>query len=227
MGSVKGVPQVPDLFTGQDVLNAPGEPEKLGPGAFLFRQYAQPVVEDLLEAIRVVSSVSPFRRMMTPGGRRMSAAMTGCGERCWVTDRRGYRYADTDPETGKAWPSMPSVMASLARDVSARAGFPGFEPDVCLINRYEPGARMGLHQDRDEEDFRWPVVSVSLGLPAVFLWGGLKRGGSPARLRLEHGDVLVWGGEDRLRYHGIAPVPDDRCEATGHLRYNLTFRRAR
>lgn len=216
-----------DLFTGQDILNAPGEPEKLGPGAFLFRQYAVPVSEDLLAGIRAVATVSPFRQMMTPGGRTMSAAMTGCGDVSWVTDRLGYRYSEMDPETGKRWPAMPPSFTGLARDVAANAGFEGFEPDVCLINRYRPGARMGLHQDRDEQDLQWPVVSVSLGLPAVFLWGGLKRGGSPARLRLEHGDVLVWGGEDRLRYHGIAPVPDGRCDATGHVRFNLTFRRAR
>lgn len=218
---------MPDLFTDQDILSAPGEPERLGPGAFLFRGYAFDLADDLLAAIGEVSAASPFRRMKTPGGRRMSAAMTGCGRRSWVTDSKGYRYSERDPETGTPWPAMPPVMANLASQVAAQAGFRGFAPDVCLINRYEPGARMGLHQDRDEEDFRWPVVSVSLGLPAVFLWGGLKRGGSPARLRLEHGDVLVWGGEDRLRYHGIAPVRDDRCEATGHVRYNLTFRRAR
>ena len=156
----------------------------------------------------------------------MSAAMTGCGARNWVTDRQGYRYSELDPETGRPWPTMPPLLTQLAGDAAARAGYPGFEPDVCLVNCYQPGARMGLHQDRDEQDFRWPVVSVSLGLPAVFLWGELRRRGSPARLLLEHGDVLVWGGEDRLRYHGIAPVADGRCEATGHVRYNLTFRRA-
>lgn len=209
------------------MLQAPGEPERLGPGTFLFRQYALPLSRDLLEGIRAVSALSPFRQMETPGGRRMSAAMTGCGDVSWVTDRRGYRYSEVDPETVRPWPAMPTSFSGLARDVAARAGFQGFAPDVCLINRYRPGARMGLHQDKDEQDLQWPVVSVSLGLPAVFLWGGLKRGGSPARLRLEHGDVVVWGGEDRLRYHGIAPVPDDRCDATGHVRFNLTFRRAR
>lgn len=218
---------MPDLFTHQDVLSAPGEPEQLGPGAFLFRQYATPLASELLDGIRAVSALSPFRQMTTPGGRRMSAAMTGCGDVSWVTDRCGYRYSEVDPETGKPWPAMPPAFSGLARDVAERAGFAGFEPDVCLINRYRPGARMGLHQDKDEQDLQWPVVSVSLGLPAVLLWGGLKRGGSPARLRLEHGDVLVWGGEDRLRYHGIAPVPDGRCDATGHVRFNLTFRRAR
>lgn len=213
---------MPDLFTG---LNA-GEPEQLGPGTFLFRGYALTVAGDLLAGIEAVAGSSPFRRMKTPGGRQMSAAMTGCGERSWVTDTRGYRYSETDPQTGQPWPPMPHAFARLAGSAAAGAGYPGFEPDVCLINRYQPGARMGLHQDRDERDFRWPVVSVSLGLPAVFLWGGLRRGGAPARLRLEHGDVLVWGGEDRLRYHGIAPVPAGHCAATGDVRYNLTFRRA-
>ncbi len=157
----------------------------------------------------------------------MSVAMTGCGRLNWVTDNRGYRYSDTDPQTGRAWPAMPEVVRELAMDVAALAGYSGFEPDVCLINRYQPGARMGLHQDRDEQDFQWPVVSLSLGTPATFLWGGLNRRARPARLVLEHGDVLVWGGVDRLRYHGVAPIKNGRCEATGHLRYNLTFRRAR
>jgi alkylated DNA repair protein (DNA oxidative demethylase) len=212
---------VPDLFS--DLAN---NRESLGPGTWLFRGYALDVGDQLLEAIGRITEVSPFRRMKTPGGREMSAAMTGCGARSWVTDRRGYRYSELDPETGRHWPAMPALFSRLAADVADRAGYPGFGPDVCLVNRYQPGARMGLHQDRDEQDYRWPVVSVSLGLPATFLWGGLRRGGSPARLVLEHGDVLVWGGEDRLRYHGIAPVPDGRCKVTGHVRYNLTFRRA-
>lgn len=214
-----------DLFTDLDG-DMSAQPERLGPGTFLFRRYAEPVAADLLAGIAAVATASPFRRMETPGGRQMSAAMTGCGERSWETDSRGYRYSEEDPETGQPWPSMPDAFAALARAVAASAGYENFQPDVCLINRYAPGTRMGLHQDRDEQDFRWPVVSVSLGLPAVFLWGGLRRGGSPARLTLDHGDVLVWGGEDRLRYHGIAPVPDGRCGTTGHLRYNLTFRRA-
>jgi len=212
---------VPDLFSDLD-----NNPESLGPGTWLFRGYALDVADELLQAIGRVAEQSPFRRMKTPGGRQMSAAMTGCGARNWVTDRQGYRYSELDPETGRPWPTMPPLLTQLAGDAAARAGYPGFEPDVCLVNCYQPGARMGLHQDRDEQDFRWPVVSVSLGLPAVFLWGELRRRGSPARLLLEHGDVLVWGGEDRLRYHGIAPVADGRCEATGHVRYNLTFRRA-
>lgn len=218
---------MPDLFTEQNAISTSGMPEQLGPGTYLFRGYAEPDDQALLDAIHNIASVSPFRQMMTPGGRRMSAAMTGCGNLSWVTDRQGYRYSELDPETGRRWPAMPALFFQLARDVSARAGFEGFEPDVCLINQYRAGARMGLHQDRNEADFRWPVVSVSLGLPAVFLWGGLKRGGSPAKLRLEHGDILVWGREDRLRYHGISPVPDGRCDATGHVRFNLTFRRAR
>ncbi len=212
-----------DLFTEQNRER----PEQLGPGSYLFRGYASAVAGPLIDHIQRIAEAAPFRRMKTPGGRQMSVAMTGCGAYSWITDASGYRYSAEDPETGKPWPAMPVLFMTLARDIAQRAGYEGFEPDVCLINRYPPGTRMGLHQDRDEQDFRWPVVSVSLGLPAVFLWGGLSRGGSPARLTLEHGDVLVWGGKDRLRYHGIAPVADGRWETTGHVRYNLTFRRAR
>ncbi|SFR53172.1 DNA-N1-methyladenine dioxygenase [Marinobacter daqiaonensis] len=218
---------MPDLFTQLSDSSDGDSPEVLGTDAYLFRGYALSMAGALLTGIGEVSARSPFRQMKTPGGRSMSAAMTGCGQYSWVTDARGYRYTDLDPDTGRPWPAMPVAFRDLATAVAAAAGFSGFVPDVCLINRYQSGARMGLHQDRDEQDFRWPIVSVSLGVPAVFLWGGLKRGGSPARLTLEHGDVLVWGGEDRLRYHGIAPVKEGRCDVTGHVRYNLTFRRAR
>ncbi|MCK6388984.1 MAG: alpha-ketoglutarate-dependent dioxygenase AlkB, partial [Zoogloea sp.] len=131
-----------------------------------------------------------------------------------------------DPDSGQPWPAMPAVLQALATDSAARAGFANFVPDACLINRYAPGARMALHQDRDEADFSQPIVSLSLGLPAIFLFGGLERSDKPARLPLAHGDVLVWGGPARLRFHGVLPVKDGAHPATGACRLNLTFRKA-
>ena len=164
--------------------------------------------------------------MVTPGGFRMSVAMTNCGALGWVSDPSGYRYDPLDPESGNPWPRMPDSFARLAQDAAAQAGFEGFTPDACLVNRYEPGARLTLHQDRNERDFRAPIVSVSLGLPAVFLFGGLKRADKPARIPLEHGDVAVWGGPARMRYHGVMPLKEGAHALLGNQRINLTFRRA-
>jgi DNA oxidative demethylase len=165
--------------------------------------------------------------MRTPGGFSMSVAMTNCGPFGWVSDPTGYRYSPTDPETGVAWPAMPAAFAELATRAAAAAGFPDFAPDACLVNRYEPGARLTLHQDKDEWDFGAPIVSVSLGVPAVFLFGGLKRSDRPQRVPLEHGDVVVWGGPARLRYHGVAKLEESRHAFAGNARINLTLRRAR
>lgn len=197
-----------------------------GTGLAVLAGFALPDERDLLEGIERVAAVAPFRHMSTPGGQRMSVAMTNCGEAGWVTDRRGYRYDPLDPESARPWPAMPGAWASLAQRAAARAGFAAFEPDVCLINRYEPGARMSLHQDRDECDFDAPIVSVSLGLPATFLWGGFKRADKPRRLPLAHGDVVVWGGSARLAFHGVAPLADGWHPLLGRRRINLTFRRA-
>jgi alkylated DNA repair protein (DNA oxidative demethylase) len=174
-----------------------------------------------------VAAISPFRRMTTPGGWEMSVAMTNCGDVGWVTDRSGYRYDTIDPDSGKPWPDMPPLLRELAEKAAAEAGFMGFAPDACLINRYEPGARMSLHQDRDERDFAAPIVSVSLGLPATFLFGGPKRADKPQRYRLQHGDVVVWGGPSRLFFHGVAPLADGQHPLLGRQRINLTFRKAR
>jgi alkylated DNA repair protein (DNA oxidative demethylase) len=201
--------------------------EVMAEGAVLLRGFARPVEAGLLAALGEIEEQAPFRRMFTPGGHQMSVAMTNCGEAGWVTDRGGYRYDDADPESGKAWPEMPPVLRELAERAAREAGFAGFRPDACLINRYEPGAKMSLHQDRDEKDFSAPIVSVSLGLPAVFLFGGLTRSDKPQRYRLEHGDVVVWGGPSRLFFHGIAPLADGEHAALGRKRINLTFRRAR
>jgi alkylated DNA repair protein (DNA oxidative demethylase) len=195
-------------------------------GAVLLRGFAKPIEGEVLAALQQIVSDAPFRHMVTPGGHRMSVAMTNCGNAGWVTDRSGYRYDGLDPDSGKPWPAMPPVFRQMAGEAATLAGFDDFAPDACLINRYEPGARMSLHQDRDERDFGAPIVSVSLGLPAVFLFGGLKRTDKARRYRLEHGDVVVWGGPARLIFHGVAPLADGEHIALGRQRINLTFRKA-
>jgi DNA oxidative demethylase len=214
-----------DLFAG--VPDVRPSQELMAEGAVLLRGFARSFEGDLIAALRDIVARSPFRRMHTPGGHQMSVAMTNCGGFGWVTDRTGYRYDRNDPETGTPWPAMPSSFRALAAQAAAEAGFDGFSPEVCLINRYAPGARMSLHQDRDELDFEAPIVSVSLGLPAIFLFGGLKRSDKTRRFRLEHGDVVVWGGPSRLVFHGIAPLADGEHPAMGRQRINLTFRKAR
>lgn len=196
-------------------------------GAVLLRGFARPVEAELLAAISEIEAQAPFRRMFTPGGHQMSVAMTNCGNAGWVTDRSGYRYDGIDPESGKPWPAMPSVLRELAESAAGEAGFAGFVPDACLINRYEPGAKMSLHQDRDEKDYSAPIVSVSLGLPAIFLFGGPRRSDKTQRYRLAHGDVVVWGGPSRLFFHGVAALADGEHPLLGRKRINLTFRRAR
>jgi alkylated DNA repair protein (DNA oxidative demethylase) len=173
-----------------------------------------------------VAAVSPFRFLVTPGGHTMSVAMTNCGAAGWVSDRRGYRYDKVDPLTGQAWPAMPAVFAGLADRAARKAGFAGFVPDVCLINRYTAGAKLHLHIDRDEHDYAHPIVSVSLGLSATFMWGGTARTDKPQRYAVHHGDVVVWGGASRRHYHGVSPLKDGVHEVTGDCRVNLTFRKA-
>jgi alkylated DNA repair protein (DNA oxidative demethylase) len=209
-----------------DLFAASGADRAAALGFSYLAGLALPFEPELLAGISEIAAAAPFRHMLTPGGQRMSVAMTNCGEVGWVTDRRGYRYARTDPETGRPWPALPAAFQLLAERAAAQAGFAAFRPDVCLINRYEPGARMSLHQDRDERDFTAPIVSVSLGLGATFLLGGAKRSDRPHRLPLAHGDVLVWGGAKRLAYHGVAPVADAHHPAVGRMRLNLTFRKA-
>jgi len=193
----------------------------------LLRGFAKPFESDLVADLRDVVEQTPFRHMVTPGGHQMSVAMTNCGSVGWVTDRSGYRYDRADPETGKPWPAMPASFRALAREAAAQAGFDGFSPEACLINRYQPGARMSLHQDKDETDFAAPIVSVSLGLPAIFLFGGLNRSDRPRRFRVEHGDIAVWGGPTRLAFHGVAPLADGEHALMGRQRINLTFRKVR
>jgi len=180
----------------------------------------------LLQALDAITAQAPFRHLVTPGGLRMSVAMTNAGSLGWVSDRRGYRYDPIDPDSGRPWPPMPAVFLQLADAAAAHAGFTGFVPDACLLNRYEAGARLSLHQDRDERDLGQPIVSVSLGIPAVFLFGGLQRADRPQRVPLAHGDVVVWGGPARLRYHGVLPLKPHHHPLLGETRINLTFRRA-
>jgi alkylated DNA repair protein (DNA oxidative demethylase) len=214
-----------DLFAG--VTDVRPSQEEIAEGAVLLRGFAKPAEADLIAALRDIVEQAPFRHMVTPGGHQMSVAMTNCGSAGWVTDRTGYRYDGDDPESGKPWPAMPPSFRELAGQAADQAGFGGFSPDACLINRYQPGARMSLHQDKDEHNFGAPIVSVSLGLPAIFLFGGLKRSDKAQRYRLEHGDIAVWGGPARLVYHGVAPLADGEHALLGRQRINLTFRKAR
>jgi alkylated DNA repair protein (DNA oxidative demethylase) len=214
-----------DLF--ESLSDARPSQQSIAKGAVLLRGFAKPLEAELVADLRAIVEQAPFRHMITPGGHQMSVAMTNCGSAGWVTDRSGYRYDANDPEAGKPWPPMPPSFCELAGQAAAQAGFGEFLPDACLVNRYQPGARMSLHQDKDEHDFGAPIVSVSLGLPAIFLFGGLKRSDKPRRFRLQHGDVVVWGGPARLVFHGIAPLADGEHSLMGRQRINLTFRKAR
>ena len=209
-----------DLLCGQGAAM-----EVLAEGAVILRKFAELESAELAAAVRQISAEAPFRHMITPGGYRMSVAMTNCGVG-WVTDRSGYRYDAIDPETRLPWPPMPALFTRLAGRAAAAAGFISFAPDACLINRYEPGARLSLHQDKDERALDAPIVSVSLGLPAIFLFGGQRRADRPRRFRLESGDVAVWGGPARLAYHGVGPLAEGDHPLTDRSRVNLTFRKA-
>ncbi|MES2951369.1 MAG: DNA oxidative demethylase AlkB [Pseudomonadota bacterium] len=213
-----------DLFN-----DPPPSPEaaqvQLAPGAVLLRNFAQGMGTELLQAIEAVVTQAPLRHMQTPGGYTMSVATTSCGPLGWVSDPQGYRYAAQDPRSGLPWPAMPARFMDLAQHAAARAGYDNFAPDSCLINQYLPGAKLSLHQDKDEKDLTAPIVSLSLGLPAVFLFGGTQRSDKPLRYRLQHGDVVVWGGPSRLAYHGVLPLADGEHALLGRRRINLTFRR--
>ncbi len=200
--------------------------EELCSGAVVLRGFARSAGAALVAMLRDIAIQAPFRHMVTPGGFRMSVAMTNCGRYGWVSDDSGYRYDALDPASGRPWPPMPEAFLQLAQDAAAAAGFIEFKPEVCLLNRYQPGARLSLHQDKNERDFSAPIVSVSLGLPAVFLFGGLRRNDTPARVPLAHADVVVWGGPARLRYHGVLPLKAGYHPLTGEHRINLTFRKA-
>ena len=213
-----------DLFA--DELPLAGERMSLGPQSVVLRGFALTFIDELWPRLQQVLTQAPFRHMVTPGGQTMSVPLTNCGPLGWTSSRAGYRYRSDDPDSGLPWPAMPAVFMRLAPEAAAAAGFAGFAPDACLINRYRPGSRLTLHQDKNERDFSQPIVSVSLGVSAVFLWGGLQRAGGTQRMALFHGDVAVWGGVDRMRYHGIAPIREGSHALTGRERINFTFRKA-
>ena len=200
--------------------------EDIATGAVLLRGQALPLEDDILAALQAVTAQAPFRRMVTPGGFVMSVAMTNCGAAGWITDRTGYRYDGVDPESGLPWPALPKPFLAVAIGAATEAGYPDFVPDACLINRYEPGTRLSLHQDKNERDMQHPIVSVSLGLPATFQFGGLKRTDAIRKYALRHGDVAVWGGPSRLCYHGVPALKDGLHDKLGRVRINLTFRGA-
>ncbi|RXA97207.1 DNA oxidative demethylase AlkB [Yersinia sp. 2105 StPb PI] len=210
-----------DLFS-----QLPAEPwtEELSPGAMVLHHYVQDQVLSLLSDVAEITHVAPFRHLVTPGGYRMSVAMSNCGSVGWVSDKQGYRYSSIDPLTQKRWPAMPDRFLTLAILAAREAGFTDFQPDACLINRYDVGAKLSLHQDKDELDLRQPIVSVSLGLPAIFQFGGLSREAKCQRVLLSEGDVVVWGGPSRLNYHGGLPIKAGFSPSTGAYRVNLTFR---
>ncbi|NWD71265.1 DNA oxidative demethylase AlkB [Pseudomonas gingeri] len=214
-----------DLFAEAD-LQQPERLESIGAQSCVLRGFALPWVERLLPALAEVLLQAPFRQMVTPGGFTMSASLSSCGALGWTTDRDGYRYTRIDPQSGRPWPAMPEVFRQLAQEAAQAAGFATFVPDACLINRYLPGAKMSLHQDRNERDFDAPVVSVSLGLPAIFLFGGHQRSEKTRRIPLFHGDIVVWGGVDRLRFHGVLPIKEGHHPQLGAERLNFTLRTA-
>lgn len=213
-----------DLFDRLEPVDPPRQ--AMAEGAVLLRGAALPFEAAILAALDTIAARAPFRHMMTPGGYVMSVAMTNCGAAGWVTDRSGYRYDRIDPDSGLPWPALPDCFVELAVAAATEAGYPDFVPDACLINRYEPGARLSLHQDRNERDLSWPIVSVSLGLPATFQFGGLKRTDPVRKYALRHGDIAVWGGPSRLCFHGVSELKDGEHALLGRMRINLTFRGA-
>jgi len=210
----------------ESVSQAEASKEMLCPGAAMLRRFAQKYETELFAGLKEVTAKAPFRHMVTPGGFRMSVAMTNCGAFGWITDETGYRYDRVDPETNATWPEMPDCFLKLASSAATEVGFDEFLPDACLINRYEPGSKLSLHQDKNERDFEQPIVSVSLGVSATFLFGGSRRNDETERIPVEHGDVIVWGGPARLRYHGVLALKEGFHPLAGGRRFNLTFRKA-
>ena len=218
-------PNTFDLFADHEPEQRP-RTEQIGEQSWVLHGFALPLIEQILPALDAILAVAPLRHMVTPGGFSMSVGTSSCGALGWITDRHGYRYSSVDPLSDLPWPAMPQVFSTLAQSAAVRAGFTDFNADSCLINRYLPGAKMSLHQDKDEKSYSAPIVSLSLGLPAMFLFGGFSRSDKSQRIALLHGDMVVWGGVDRLRYHGVLPIKQGRHPRLGEQRINLTFRMA-
>lgn len=216
-------PHTFDLFADHQPAQQP-RAEQIGEQSWVLRGFALPLTDRLLPALDAVLVAAPLRHMVTPGGFSMSVGTSSCGQLGWITDRSGYRYSRVDPLSGLPWPELPPVLADLAEAAAQEAGFSDFKADSCLINRYIPGAKMSSHQDKDENAYAAPIVSLSLGLPAMFLFGGFARGDKSQRIPLLHGDMVVWGGVDRLRFHGVLPIKQGRHPQLGEQRINLTFR---
>jgi DNA oxidative demethylase len=210
-----------DLFFGQTAETIP-----LAPGAYYLPGFALPGMDTLWRCVQQQMAATPPQQMMTPMGYLMSVGTMSMGSWGWVSDAQGYRYSAINPSNNQPWPPLPAAILQLAADAAEKAGYPHFVPDSCLINVYTPGSKMGLHQDKNERDFSQPIISVSLGIPAIFLFGGAKRSDKPARILLQHGDVVVWGGASRRFYHGVAAIKPHAHSLTGNLRINLTLRKA-
>ncbi|TMU70916.1 DNA oxidative demethylase AlkB [Pseudomonas fluorescens] len=216
-------PNTFDLFADHEPEQRP-RTEQIGEQSWVLHGFALPLIEQILPALDAILAAAPLRHMVTPGGFSMSVGTSSCGPLGWITDRHGYRYSGVDPLSDLPWPAMPEVFSELAHSAAAQTGFADFNADSCLINRYVPGAKMSLHQDKDEKAYSAPIVSLSLGLPAMFLFGGFNRSDKSQRIALLHGDMVVWGGVDRLRYHGVLPIKQGRHPRLGEQRINLTFR---
>ncbi|WP_434589080.1 DNA oxidative demethylase AlkB [Pseudomonas sp. R4-83] len=212
-----------DLFADHEPVQQ-ARAEQIGEQAWVLRGFALPQVDRLLPELDTVLAAAPLRHMVTPGGFSMSVGTSSCGRLGWITDRRGYRYSSVDPFSGLAWPALPAGFTDLAHTAAEQAGFADFAADSCLINQYVPGAKMSLHQDKDEKAYAAPIVSLSLGLPAMFLFGGFQRSDKCQRIPLLHGDMVIWGGVDRLRFHGVLPIKPGYHPRLGERRINLTFR---
>lgn len=212
-----------DLFADHEPVQQ-ARAEQIGEQAWVLRGFALSRIDQLLSELNTVLAAAPLRHMVTPGGFSMSVGTSSCGSLGWITDRKGYRYSSVDPLSGLPWPALPTVFVDLARAAAEQAGFAEFAPDSCLINQYVPSAKMSLHQDKDEKAYAAPIVSLSLGLPAMFLFGGFERGDKCQRIPLLHADMVIWGGVDRLRFHGVLPIKPGHHPKLGERRINLTFR---
>lgn len=215
-----------DLFS-EHLFSEPSEAQvKFSEGALWLRGFALPEADDICNMLIQHLEAHPAQRMMTPMGYKMSVRTTSFGELGWVGTSKGYDYSKLDLTTQQPWPTMPTSFLDLAGRSALLAGYAGFIPDTCLVNQYEVGSKMGLHQDKDEQDFSQPIVSVSLGVSATFLFGGKSRSDKTIKIPVMHGDVLVWGGHSRLHYHGISSLSAGKHDLLGARRFNLTFRKA-